>query len=71
MTTATITAPVKLNRHDAAEYVGVSYATLCTWASIGGGPPYIRAGRKVWYLQRDLDAWIDSRRVSIAAELDD
>jgi hypothetical protein len=51
----------------AAEYIGmsVSYlrlsrmrgATKCTSA-----PPFIRIGKAIRYLPRDLDAWIESRR---------
>lgn len=70
MTTATIEAPAKLNRVDAAEYIGVATATLATWASTGGGPAFIKSGRKVWYLVSDLDAWMQSRRVTFASQLD-
>ena len=64
-------SPIKLNRREAAEYIGASYPTLCTWASVGGGPPYIKVGRKVVYMRSDLDAWMDSRRVTCTAELAD
>ena len=57
------------NRNEAAEYIGCSPETLATWASRGGGPPYLRIGRKVVYLQSDLDVWMASRRVTCTAEL--
>jgi hypothetical protein len=58
-------APLK--EGPAAEYIGmsVSYlrlsrmrgATKCTDA-----PPFVRIGKAVRYLPRDLDAWLESRR---------
>lgn len=57
-------------RKEAAQYLGASVATLATWATRGGGPAYIKVGRKVLYLQSDLDAWLNSRRVTCSAELD-
>jgi hypothetical protein len=71
MATIAIEPPVKLTRRDAADYIGVSYPTLCTWATTGGGPPYLKVGAKVIYLQRDLDDWLASRRVTCTAELND
>lgn len=58
----------RLDREAAAEYCGCSAATLEGYASRGGGPKYIRAGRKVQYLTSDLDAWLNSRRISCTAE---
>ena len=29
----------------------------------GGGPPFTRMGRRVLYLGRDLNAWLDAHRV--------
>jgi len=63
------TAPAKLTRREAADYIGVRYPTLCTWATTGGGPPFLKVGAKVLYLQRDLDDWLSSRRVRCTAEL--
>jgi hypothetical protein len=58
-----------LNERAAAEYIGVSPSylrhsrvrgtTKCTDA-----PPFVRIGRAVRYLPRDLDAWLESRRRS-------
>jgi len=69
MTKPTIDAPAKLNRAGAAEYIGCTPATLATWGSTGGGPAFIKVGRKVWYLVRDLDAWMQSRRVTFASQI--
>jgi predicted DNA-binding transcriptional regulator AlpA len=56
-----------LKEEAAAEYIGMSVAylrlsrmrgtTKCTSA-----PPFIRIGKAVRYLPRDLDAWLESRR---------
>jgi excisionase family DNA binding protein len=62
-------ADPRLNRKDAAEYLGVSVPTLEGWASKGGGPAYCKMGRRVVYLRSDLDAFIQSRRVAFAAQL--
>lgn len=68
---ATIDTPAvnrRMSRAEAAEYVSVSKETLATWAVRGGGPAFIKAGSKVIYLQSDLDAWMNSRRISCTAE---
>lgn len=45
----------------AAEYLGLSPATLETMRSRGGGPPFVKLGRRVVYRQQDLDAWVAER----------
>lgn len=45
----------------AAEYLGVSAATLCKWRVFGGGPGYKKLGRAVVYDPVDLRDWLDSR----------
>jgi predicted DNA-binding transcriptional regulator AlpA len=56
-----------MKEDDAAAFIGmsVSYlrlsrmrgATKCTDA-----PPFVRIGKAIRYLPRDLDAWLESRR---------
>jgi hypothetical protein len=56
-----------LTESAAAEYIGMSVAylrlsrmrgaTKCTSA-----PPFIRIGKSIRYLPRDLDAWLEGRR---------
>ncbi|MFO7782355.1 helix-turn-helix domain-containing protein [Thioalkalivibrio sp.] len=48
---------------NAAAYLGNSERTLARWRSLREGPPYIRVGRKVRYLQSDLDEWLARHRV--------
>lgn len=72
MSTAILTpeANPRLTREKAAEYLGgISPETLATWASRGGGPRFIKIGSRVFYLQSDLDAFIEARRVSFSAQL--
>jgi predicted DNA-binding transcriptional regulator AlpA len=54
----------------AAEYVGLSAATLEKKRLQGGGPRFIRLGRRaIGYDVRDLDAWLDGCRGNSAATL--
>lgn len=42
--------------------------TLQKWRVTGDGPPFVRVGRLVRYRQADVEAWINSRRVSSTSE---
>ncbi len=46
----------------AAEYLGLSPATLETQRVRGGGPVFVKLGRRVVYRREDLDAWINENR---------
>ena len=54
----------KLDTTGAADYIGLAPATLETWRANGksGQPPFYKVGRKVFYLQHDLDAWLTGNR---------
>src|SRR6185312_15217515 len=56
MPTAVMTPP------QAARYIGLSVATLAKARCWGGGPVYLRLGRKIAYARADLDAWLAARR---------
>lgn len=60
----------RLDRKEAAEYIGVSTPTLASWATRGGGPPYIKLGTKVIYMQSDLDSWLSARRAFCSGDYD-
>jgi len=54
-----------MSREEAARYLGTTVNTLAAWAARSMGPAYSRSGSqrgKVWYTQRDLDEWIESRK---------
>lgn len=67
---ATITPPTKLNRAEAAEYIGTTKSTLATWASLGRGPKFVKVGGKVVYLQKHLDEYLESRATNCSSSLD-
>lgn len=47
----------------AAEYCGLSPRTFEKYRVIGGGPPFIRLGRRaIAYDTADLDSWMASQR---------
>jgi len=62
--TASFKPTDKLERRDAAEYIGVAYNTLQQWASDRIGPPFYKPGKKCLYKIADLDAFLESRRIS-------
>lgn len=47
----------RMDRKNAALYIGLSVKTLAIKASMGNGPKFIKRGR-VWYYKEDLDAWL-------------
>jgi predicted DNA-binding transcriptional regulator AlpA len=46
----------------AGEYVGFTSNWLAKLRVYGGGPKYIRLGRRIRYAPSDLDAWIAAGR---------
>jgi hypothetical protein len=63
-------APPKkyLNAEEASQFIGAAVQTLARWRCEGGGPPFIRVGRKIMYAIDDLIAWMNARRVSSTSE---
>lgn len=55
---------LKLDTPAAAEYLGLAHTTLETWRANGksGQPPFYKVGRKVFYLQNDLNEWLTVNR---------
>ncbi len=61
--------PAALNTQQAAIYTGLAETTLEGLRCRGGGPRFVRYGRKaVRYLVGDLDEWIGSFRVGSTSE---
>jgi hypothetical protein len=48
---------------EAADIVRMSPTTLATMRSRGGGPPWVKSGRYVYYPLDDLAEWFVSRSV--------
>ncbi|WP_129932340.1 MULTISPECIES: helix-turn-helix domain-containing protein [unclassified Pseudomonas] len=55
----------KFNTEQAAEYLGLKPGTLNIWrcTKASPAPAYIKMGTKVYYLKKDLDAYIESQTV--------
>lgn len=60
-----------LTRQEASAFLrdefGCSYAvsTLAKLVSVGGGPPLLRIGRRVFYTRPGLTAWISAKTVEV------
>ena len=52
-----VTPDGRMDRKNAAIYLGLSVKTLAMYASSGTGPKFIKRGR-VWYRIQDLDEWV-------------
>jgi excisionase family DNA binding protein len=52
----------KFNTSEAAKYLGVGASTLSKLRVFGGGPVFLKLGRRVVYERADLDAWTRLRR---------
>jgi predicted DNA-binding transcriptional regulator AlpA len=50
-------------QEQAAAVLGVKPTTLASWRSQGRGPRYIKIGRSCFYLERDIESWIDAQAV--------
>jgi excisionase family DNA binding protein len=53
-------ADALLKKKEAAEYYGISEATLNKWRSVGKGPRAIKLGNSVRYRRSDLDAYAEA-----------
>ena len=51
----------KYDQSGAATYLGANPRTLEGWRVRGGGPRFIKVGRRVVYRRRDLDEWLAAR----------
>ena len=48
-----------LTTPEAAQALRLSERTLIRWRVERKGPPIVRAGRRIMYRARDLDAWLE------------
>ncbi len=51
-----------------AERIGVTAGCLAKWRMTGEGPAYIRVGRRIAYDPRDVQVWLDARRVQSTSQ---
>jgi len=54
--------PDPLTELEAAARLGLKVATLRAWRHRGRGPTYLRLGRAIRYLSRDLDEFVQANR---------
>ena len=57
------TQTTALTERDASQYTGMSRPFLRQARMRGRGPAYLRVGRSIRYLIRDLDDWMAEHRV--------
>ncbi len=62
------TSGSRLSTDAAADYTGLGRQTLAKLRVYGGGPRFIKLGRRVVYDSRDLDSWMESRKRSSTSE---
>lgn len=55
--------PKLLTRYEAADYLGLSYSTLCRWASQRRGPAYRKIGGAARYHSDDLAEYLEVCKV--------
>lgn len=49
-----------LSQKELSERIGTKESTLAQWRYLGRGPKFVRLGRKIFYRQQDIDAYIDA-----------
>jgi hypothetical protein len=52
-----------MDEHKAAEFLGVKVQTLRNWRHVRKGPPYLKIGSRVLYLENDLYEYRNSKRI--------
>jgi transcriptional regulator with XRE-family HTH domain len=50
-------------QEEAAAIIGVKPATLSMWRHKGRGPRYLKIGRSCFYLERDIETWLNEQAV--------
>lgn len=56
------TPTARVTVEGAATYLGLSVSTLNKLRVFGGGPVFLKLGRRVAYDPADLDAWLATKR---------
>jgi predicted DNA-binding transcriptional regulator AlpA len=50
-------------QEEAASFLGLKPSTLAAWRHQGRGPRYLKIGRSCFYLESDIEAWLDAQAV--------
>ncbi len=48
----------RMDRVNAAKYLGRKPKTLAMWSMDGKGPPWVRVGGRIFYFKENLDAFV-------------
>lgn len=59
--------PLLMREREAADRLSVSFRTLQTWRSRGGGPGFVRIAGAVRYAEDDLEAFVRAGRTAPTA----
>jgi excisionase family DNA binding protein len=59
---------VLLTQAETAELLRLSERTLERWRVTGGGPVFVKLGKRVLYRKADLDEWIASHLCNSTSE---
>lgn len=57
-----------LSIEQTCNYLGVSGETMAHWRVSGSGPKFIKVNRRIAYDPKDIEDWLDARRVSSTSE---
>ena len=57
-----------LTQTEAARYLRLSQRSLERWRVSGFGPRFTKAGRRVLYQRKELDAWAEARTFGSTSE---
>lgn len=58
-----------MNERDAAAFLCYTVRALQNWRVRGGGPKFIKvSSRSIRYTRRDLNEWIEARKISNTAQ---
>ena len=57
----------RITPYEVATRLNLTERTLERWRFHGFGPPFLKIGRQVFYVRKDLEAWLDEQRRQPAA----
>lgn len=60
---ADINSNAPMTEAEAAQYLKRPKGSLKVWRSRGQGPEYSQDGSKIWYMRRDIDAYLAKKKI--------